>query len=431
MAPKPSTQDRPLDYSEDEAEQFAAAYHVRKGALVPLRRMLATPADRFAQQYEDRAANDAAVVAVVEDLAPLAKQTRGWMRWAQKQVAGCERVAIDGDDASLEAALIKVRALRAPASELVEQAVAVLDVAQRAVLGRHLISDLGHADDVWLPHAQEELPRMASHNARRARYSRLDEMVERQLEHLLSTYPGLVRYPFQRFLRSRKRPMFARWGDLYLCMVATTSAGREIDTAHERLERAAADRRRALHQAKLAQRKHEEQTETDRRAAAAEAVQDQAAELAGRIREHHADWALPGQQMRKQGWASLDKQLIDGICDDDGRSLVGGLNKPEAGTVLAVLALASGNDGDTTAARLSALLATEADLLRERARLHELMHEIPIDAEVRSTLAAVGPDLDNACAWLRKNLHHLFPVLAAHEPAAAASLREALDRDTP
>lgn len=153
--------------SMDEAGELVAAYRDLDACLEPLRRMLATPGDEFTKDREDRKGNDDVVVAAVDELRPLAKQTRTWFAWAADEGRRRQRQADEADEASLQAALAEVDALRGPARELADQAVAALDVGQRAALGRHLITKLGHADKAWRAHAEEQEASMPSHHKSR------------------------------------------------------------------------------------------------------------------------------------------------------------------------------------------------------------------------------------------------------------------------
>ena len=94
--------------------------------------MLATPG-QLAQHKEDRAANDAVVIGVVDDLVPLAKQTARWLRWVAGEIRRHQQHAHEGDEASLKAALTAIETLRGPARQLADQAVAVLDVADHQI----------------------------------------------------------------------------------------------------------------------------------------------------------------------------------------------------------------------------------------------------------------------------------------------------------
>ncbi|HEV2071274.1 MAG TPA: hypothetical protein VGR26_15905, partial [Acidimicrobiales bacterium] len=209
------------------------------GALKPLKKMLATPGDRFARQHEDRAANDAAVLSVVDDLVPLAEQTARWLRRAAREIRRQEEQAHEGDEASLKAALTAIEALRAPARHLADQAVAVLDVVQRAALGRQMVSE--QADDVWWPDAMEQRAEMGARLASRGNYTRLGDFVEMQLAEFRSRWrPEWVKAP-QWLLKVkpdiRKKPIQLRWLALYHPMSVIEANAEEIDAIHQRLQR--------------------------------------------------------------------------------------------------------------------------------------------------------------------------------------------------
>lgn len=418
-------------HSMEEAEQLAAAYVVRADALKPLRQMLATPGDHFAQQKEDRAANDAAVIGVVDDLVPLAKQTAGWLRWAADQIRRQEQHADEGDEASLKVARTATEALRAPARELADQAVAVLNVAQRAALGRHMVSELGSADNVWWPHAEEERAHMGAQLARRSNYTLLDEFVEQQLVRFRSLPEWMKPPQWMKPRISRKKPIQRRWMALYHPLLVIEANAEEIDTILLRLDRAyqqvVGRRHRAEAEARREKSEREKEAAAGRQALEARRLAEQATDLTERAQAHRGDWGITSRQLRERGWTSLLKQLCDGIRNDDDVLVVPGIPREHAGHVLALVQLAA-DHSDKTAERLGELLATENDLLHERARLHAAMARWPAEAHARIGLPDLHPDLRRTYEWLAYYMHEVTPTLAAYAPEATSSLQDAVYR---
>jgi hypothetical protein len=432
-----------VEHSTDDAGRLTAAFREREDGLEPLREMLATPGDRFTRDREDRAANDAMVVSLVEDLRPLAKHTKRWLRWAAREVTRREREVDDADEASLAAAVAAIAAVREPARELVDEAVAVLDVVQRAALARHMISDLGFADRVWGPHAAEQRANLPSHQTRRAdktvAYTRLDDFVEQQLEHFRAKTSSLIRreLPVPAWLRrdiqwTRVRwgwPLMRRWRSLHQPMQTIQVRGREIDAAHERVTHAHAQvvaaRRQAEREAERERRRREKEAEAQRRRDEAERLTACIDDLLERYDAFRDSWRLPSNTLRERGWTELQRVLCNGIYDADEVLVVDGVPREEAHHVLALLALAA-DCGDETAERLDELLAAEDELLRERSALHEATADLPVREDARSKLARLQPDLRRAHDWLVAHAGQVIPVLAAQAPEAAHALREAL-----
>lgn len=427
--------------SVDEAGELVASYRECEAALEPLRTLLATPGDQLTKEREDRNGNDAAVVAAVAELRPLAKQTRTWFEWAVAQARSRERQADADDAASLRAALSGVGTLRGRARELVGPAVAALDVGQRAALGRHLVTKLGHADKVWRAHAESERAGMPSHHTSRpgatVTYTPLNELVERQLERFRTkfarTKAALPNQVARRGWQERAiprivaptRPMKRRWQSLLQPMQAIEARSRELDEIYQRLEDAHAQRRRAEHHAAQERVLQEREEVARQQAEEADRLANVAVDLLERIEAHRGEWALSSRLLRQRGWMGLYKQLCDGIRDGDDVLVVGGIPREQARTVLAILHVAGERD-DEAAERLGQLLAAEDDLLTERARLQEAMAGLPVDAEVVTKLAYPQPELGPAVEWLMPHRDDAIPVLAAQAPEEARALDAAL-----
>lgn len=429
----------------DEPGELVAACRGLEERLGDLRDMLATPGDELTEEREDRPRNDAAVVAVVGELRPLAKRSRKWLKWAAGQVHRAERDADQADDASLQAAVAEVEAIRGRARELVDEAVAALDVAQRAALGRHLVTTLGHADKYWGPRAEQERSRLASHQASRpgteVRFTELDEFVEYQLADFRAKAARLrfagvddgalaewQQRPIPPTLAPLLRPMKRRWRSMLQPLQAIEARGREIDEACQRLrqahERAVAQRRRAEHDAARERRQAEQEAEARRRTEEADRLTARAADLLERFEAFRREWALSGRLLRERGWTGLLKQLTEGVRDD-GVVVVAGVPRNLARAVLAVLRVA-GEHGDDAGARLGELLAGEDRLLDERARLHEAVAGLPVDAETVTRLADLHAELRPAYEWLCHHGDEVVPALGAQAPEEARALGAAL-----
>lgn len=429
--------------STDEAGQLVAAYRERDGALEPLRRMLATPGDEFTKDREDRKGNDAAVAAAVDELRPLAKQTKTWFAWAADEARQRGRRADEDDEASLQAALAEVDALRGPARELADQAVAALDVGQRAALGRHLITKLGHADKAWRTHAEEQEAGMPSHHKSRPgntlTYTPLNKLVEFQLERFRAKYtrlkaaspgderalPDWQQRPIPRMIILPTRPMKRRWQRLLQPMQVIDARSRDLDEIYQGLERAHAEVRRVEHKAAQQRRQREHEEQARRQAEEADRLTVQAGDLLERDEAHRGEWALSSRLLRQLEWMGLYKQLTEGIRDADDALLVAGIPREQARAVLATLHLA-GEYADKAGQRLGELLAGEDALLAKRARLHEAMAGLPVDAETVTKLADLHPELRPAHEWLSQHKDAVIPVLAAQAPEAARALDAAL-----
>jgi hypothetical protein len=433
----------------DEAGRLVAAYRERQPDLEPLRRMLGTPGDQFTRDQEDRAANDAMVADLADDLRSLAKHTKRWLRWAAREVARRESEADHADEASLAAAVATIDAVRARARELVDEAVTALDVVQRASLARHMISDLGYADRLWAPHAAEERASLPSHQTRRGdktvAYTRLDEFVDGQLDHFRSMTAGWTRREelpswMQRdiqWARLRGGPLLRLWRRLNQPMQTIQLRGREIDAVHERVTyahaQAAAARRHAERDAERERQRQEEQAEAEQKAGAARRVEQETGALDRRAEAFERSWTLPSRTRhecprsgKRDRWLDLRPLLCDGIFDADGEPIVRGIPREQADHVLALLYLA-GESGRKAADRLAELLAEEDELVAERARLYQAAVQAPVAGEVYTTLAKVRPDLRRAYEWLTEHADHVLAALQPYAPDEATSLAGALD----
>lgn len=430
--------------SVEEAEQLLAAYRERKPSLRPLEKMLGTRGDQFTADREDRQANDAAVVAVVEDLRPLGTQTNEWMQWAAEQVRRQEEHA-EGDEVSLQAALAEVEPLRDRAWALADEAVAALDVAQTAALARHMVTELTQADRLWGPDVDEKRSRdnpnpdcpnlgwfadqLAEHMRSRTKHARRVRRLQRWAGDELRRLPEPLNNPMPWGRVPRKYPLLRQWRSVSQPMQAIEAYGREIDEAHERVRYAHAEAQRAEHKAAQERRRREREEEARRQAEEAERLAKLVADFAERFEAFRREWALSSRQLRERGWTSLQKTLCDGLRDDD-VLIVAGIPREQARAVLALLQLAA-DHGSKTGERLTGLLATEDDLLAECARLQEAVAGLPVDAEVSAKLANRHPELRGACEWLGAHLDQVIPVLAGHAPQEARTLYDAVQHIWP
>lgn len=436
--------------STDEAGELLAAYRERSGTLDPLRRMLATPADRFTRHEEDRPSNDELVAEVVDELLPVAKRTRQWMKWAAKQVHHARRQIDTADEASLKKALTETAELRDAANELADAAVPVLDVGQRAALARHMISEQGHADDVWGPHAvQEGAPAPSTKPSRSGLvivYTKLDGLVDDQLAYLRSKartrrlgqtapategVPEWLQRPIPYVLVRPTHRFKRRWRDLYQPMHAVGNFRRMIDADFQQVQQAhehvVTQRRRAQLEAEQLRRSREQETQARQLAETVQRLEEQARDLAERIEAFRRGWTLSSKQLRARGWeATLLRHLTDGVRDQEGDLVVRGLDREQARNVLALLQLASDHD-ERTGARLEELLAVEDDLLDNRARLHEATTQLRTEVEMPAEVASLHPDLRRASEWLAHHVAEVHPVLAA-DAAEADRLRDAVQQ---
>lgn len=435
--------------SPGEARRLVAAYHECAGMLPPLKRMLGTPGDRLTRDEEDRAGNDAAVIAAFDELWPLATKTKGWLEWAAEEVRSQQLHIDEADEASLEAALTEIEPLHVAARELVAAAVEPLDVVQRTALGRHMVSELDFPDHVWANAAKRQRDELAGklRPGQAAVHSRLDWHVERQLEHFRAKHParwlqriGLHpealpergRHAIPQFRIPRKHPLKRRWMDLLQPLQAIEARGGEIAEIHQRLDSAyrhvVAERRRAQHEAEQQRRRRERAAERARRASEAEQAQRNAEKLCQRFEAFVDTWRLSSQERRDGAWkATLLRRLTHshGIHDEEGKVVAQAVNKEKARHVLALVQLAV-DHREGAGPRLRELLATEDQLCEERRRLHETMARLPVSDKARTDLADLHPHLRRAVEWLTQHTDAVVPVLAASAPIEPHVLRDAL-----
>lgn len=421
--------------SVEQAEQLTAAWRERVAAVEPLRKMLSTGSHRFTREREDRKGNDDAVVAVARDLRSLARRTKRWMRWAERSVLRQEEQADQADEASLQGALSEIKALASAAQELAEEAAGVLDVARRAALGRYMISERTQADRLWGPAVKEDP----------SRARKLDWFVEQEQELFLDRdypevvtnrlpagtnapyLPDILRRPTPRASLPENYPLLRLWQSLHLQMQSIEIRAWTIDEVHERVqhvyEQAVERRHRAESEAEQLRRQAAREAEQQERAQEADRLAAQAARLAERIEAYRNSWGLSSRELREREWTSLRKELCEGLRNDDGQVVVSGIPQQQAADVLALLKVAS-EHGDQTPKALEELLATEDELIDERARLYESTAQLRV--HVPAEVSDLHPVLRRASEWLAENLSDVTPALAAQAPEAARALDDAI-----
>lgn len=446
VTPPATDEGNTVEWSIEEAARLAKAYRECKETRDRLSRMLRRPADAFAGEV-DRAGEDAAVLAAIDEVRSLAKHTMGWLDGATAWVTSLQRRVDWADEASLDAARSEVDPVCAAAAKLVKAAGDPLDVVQRAALGRHLVSELGHADRVWGPDAAQKYADAAHYAAlpgKTVNYTPLGHLVDQQIAYLrsrrlfrrmqLTVERGTLTAPagtlaFRRPGRRRRR-FKRRWTELHFRLMAVEARCRDVEAAGQRLQDAhgevVAQRRRAELEAQRQERLRAEEAEADRQAAETQRLEREAKALRKEFEALGRAWPLSSRQLRAHGWeATLLWSLTVGVYDDEGTVIVKGLERQRAMDVLRLLQLAA-DHGERTGERLIELLASEDDLIGRRAGLLERARRLADDSGVRAHLADCHPRLRPACEWLASHADNVLPLLKAEADTEADSLRTAL-----
>lgn len=446
VTPSATDEGNTVEWSIEEATRLAKAYRGCKEMLDPLSRMLKRPGDAFVGEV-DPAGEDAVVLAAVDEMRSLAKQTVAWLDGATTWVSDLQSRVDWGDEASLDAVRSEVDPVWDAAAKLTKAAVAPLNVSQRAALGRHLVSELGHADRVWGPDAAQKYADAAHYAAlpgKSVNYTPLGDLVDQQIAYLrsrrlfrrmqLTVERGALTaqagtFAFRRPGRRRRR-FKRRWTELHFRLMAVEARCRDIEAVGLRLQEAhgevVAQRRRAELEAQRQERLEAEEAEADWQAAETQRLEGEAEDLCGEFEAFGWAWPLSSRQLRAHGWeATLLWSLTVGVYDDEGTVIVNGLERQKAMDVLRLLQLAA-DHGEQTGERLIELLASEDDLIDRRARLLQRARRLAHDSGVRAQLADCHPRLRPACEWLVRHADNVLPLLEAEARTETDCLRTAL-----